>query len=171
MSGILPHIRARARELRSNQTDPEQMLWRRLRILNASIGTRFRRQSAIGPYIADFADLGRRIVIEVDGSQHGDAADERRDAWLATQGFSVLRFWNNEVTGNIEGVLQIILDRVAPDGTVPPPPSPPHKGEGRHPADRHKPRPTNHLESRAVTGASPPPRGEGIGEGGEPPDF
>ena len=79
MSRILPHIRARARELRSNQTDSELMLWRRLRSLNADIGTRFRRQSAIGTYIADFADLGRRIVIEVDGSQHGDAADERRD--------------------------------------------------------------------------------------------
>jgi very-short-patch-repair endonuclease len=67
-------------------------------------------------------------VIEVDGGGHGGARDAARDAWLASEGFRVLRFWNAEVDGNLEGVMQQVLDTLE---ACPPPPAPPHEGEGR----------------------------------------
>ena len=80
------------------------------------IGTNFRRQAPVGRYIVDFADYGRRLVIEVDGGQHGSPEgaerDRTRDSWLAGQGFTVLRVWNNELPANVEGVMQLVLEAV-----------------------------------------------------------
>jgi len=74
-------------------------------------GIKFRRQEPIGDYIVDFVAFEKRLVIEVDGGQHAEEEkdkDIRRDEWLSSQGFKVLRFWNNEVLQNLEGVLETI---------------------------------------------------------------
>ncbi len=112
MTQIAPHTRANARRLRANMTSQERLLWAALRDINRSFGTHFRRQAPIGPFIADFADYGRRLVIEVDGGQHGGSVDAARDAFLATQGFWVMRFWNSDVSGNLDGVLQVVIEAV-----------------------------------------------------------
>ena len=97
-----------ARELRSTMTDAEQRLWHYLRLRQLA-GHRFRRQCPVGPYIADFACLERRLIVELDGGQHaGSAQDRCRDAYLHRCGFRVLRFWNNFVFDNPEGVLSEI---------------------------------------------------------------
>ena len=90
-------------------TDAERRIWSRLR--SRQLGPRFRRQAPIGPYIADFACFDPRLIIEIDGGQHDEQRgyDSRRDGWLKSQGFVVLRFWNNEVLENAEGVLERIL--------------------------------------------------------------
>ena len=94
-----------ARDLRRNMTDAEQRLWHYLRRRQLA-GHRFRRQCPVGPYVADFACLERRLIIELDGGQHaGSAHDRCRDAYLHRCGFRVLRFWNNLVFENLEGVL------------------------------------------------------------------
>jgi len=102
---------ARARSLRHNQTTPEALLWARLRNRQVA-GCKFRRQVWLGPYIVDFFCAEARLVIELDGESHvgvaAEAADAARDAFLVGRGYRVLRFWNHEVTGNIEGVLQAI---------------------------------------------------------------
>ena len=94
-----------ARRLRVNQTDAETVLWNRLR--NRQIdGHKFARQVPIGGYICDFVCREKQIVIEVDGGQHAEsAADAIRDRHLTSEGYRVLRFWNNDVLGNIDGVL------------------------------------------------------------------
>ena len=101
----------RARNLRSNQTDAERKLWTFLRSMKRG-GFHFRRQVPIDHLIVDFACYSARLVIEVDGGQHnmdsGRAIDGKRDAYLRSQGFRVLRFWNNEVLGNSEGVVDRI---------------------------------------------------------------
>ena len=130
MTGISPHTRAAAKRLRADMTPQERLVWQGLRDLNRSLGTHFRRQAPIGRFIADFADYGRRLVVEIDGGHHGGVGDQARDEFLAGQGFRVLRFWNSEVTGNLDGVLQRVLEVLGVAGVVPPPPSPPHKGEG-----------------------------------------
>lgn len=112
MTEILPSTRANARRLRNEPTPQERQVWAKLREINRMIGTHFRRQAPIGPYIVDFADFGRRIVVEIDGGQHGGARDAERDAWLVGQGFRVLRFWNSDVAGNLNGVAQVVLDAV-----------------------------------------------------------
>jgi len=72
---------------------------------------KFRRQAPLGPYIADFACFDPKLVIEADGSQHaGSTRDAARDAWFRARGFTVLRFWNHEVTGNPDAVLDRIID-------------------------------------------------------------
>jgi very-short-patch-repair endonuclease len=110
MTRIAPHTRSRARALRADLTPQERRLWIKLRQLNRMVASHFRRQAPIGPYIADFAELGRRLVVEVDGGGHGGARDQARDAWFAAQGFAVLRFWNMDVDGNLDGVMQVVLD-------------------------------------------------------------
>jgi 2-isopropylmalate synthase len=95
---------SRARQLRQDMTDSEHVLWRILRNRQFE-DVKFRRQVSIGPYIADFVCYDARLVIEADGGQHNESrADEARDAWFAGQGFRVLRFWNNEILKNAEGV-------------------------------------------------------------------
>ena len=115
---------ARARNLRRDATDAERLLWRALRELNLPV--RIRRQHPIGAYIADFAILAHRLVIEIDGGQHAGAAraDARRTEVLGAHGYRVIRFWNNEVLGNIEGVVETIL-RESGESPTSPPPSPP----------------------------------------------
>jgi very-short-patch-repair endonuclease len=94
-----------ARRLRVNQTDAETVLWNRIR--NRQIdGHKFARQVPIGAYVCDFVCREKQLVIEVDGGQHAEsAADAIRDANLTAEGYRVLRFWNNDVLGNLEGVL------------------------------------------------------------------
>ncbi len=118
----------KARALRSNLTDAEQLLWRHIRLRQIN-GHKFRRQRPIGPYIVDFVCLEKQVVIEVDGGQHSDnkAYDATRDHWLKSQGYRVLRFWNNEVLTNIEGVMEIIQCAV----NEPPPVSSPVFGGGK----------------------------------------
>lgn len=105
-------VNRRARQLRHNQTDAEKRLWWHLRALKQR-GFHFRRQAPIDQLIVDFACYSKRLVIEVDGGQHGKdagrARDQRRDAYLVDQGFRVLRFWNHEVLRNCEGVVQVIV--------------------------------------------------------------
>jgi very-short-patch-repair endonuclease len=139
----------RARALRNNPTDAEKRLWRHLRQRQLG-GHRFRRQVPIGPYVADFVCLEQRLIIEVDGGQHAveAARDEIRTAWLESQRFSVVRFWNNDVLGNTEGVLEVIkreLERAHP----PPQPSP-ARGE---------------RDGVALKIFSPPARGGKVGRG------
>jgi very-short-patch-repair endonuclease len=101
-----------ARALRRNATDAELKLWCALRELRA---TKFRRQHPIGPFIADFACPSKKLVIELDGGQHADQleSDQARTAALAERGYRVIRFWNHDVLGNIDGVVATILKELA----------------------------------------------------------
>jgi very-short-patch-repair endonuclease len=117
----------RARKLRRDMTDAERKLWFYLRLLPLE-KSHFRRQGTIGPYFADFACHEKRLIIEVDGRQHNlpahAAADAARTEFLTAQGYRVLRFWNNEVLQEIEGVMTVILEALS--AACPPPPTPPH---------------------------------------------
>ena len=95
-----------ARNLRKNQTEAETRLWHYLRRKQLG-GYRFRRQAPIGPYVADFFCPSAKLIIELDGGQHAErqAEDARRTAWLSERGYRVVRFWNNDVFENIEGVM------------------------------------------------------------------
>jgi very-short-patch-repair endonuclease len=123
----------RAREFRHDPTEAEKKLWRYLRQLSPD-RSHFRRQATTGPYFADFACHRTRIVIEVDGGQHADSeSDARRTSYLEANGYRVLRFWNHDVLGNIEGVVEAIMSAVGV-GEGPPPPGfelrsnrPPHQ--------------------------------------------
>ena len=124
----------RARDLRKNMTDAERKLWHYLRLRQVA-GHKFRRQVPIGPYVADFACLKALIVIEVDGGQHSEARanDSVRDDFLRGQGFRVLRFWNNEVLANMDGVWRRITSEISNDGSsggTPHPNLPPQGGKG-----------------------------------------
>ena len=97
-----------AKTLRDRSTDAEMLLWRHLRAKQLE-GLKFRRQQPIGRYIVDFVCFERKIIVEVDGGQHLNSdTDKGRDNVLKTQGFKVLRFWNNEVLTDIQGVLEMI---------------------------------------------------------------
>lgn len=101
----------RARQLRLNATDAEAALWRLLR--SSGIGVKFRRQQPIGPYIVDFVCFSHKLIVECDGGQHAEStADAVRDAWFAGQGFRTLRFWNHDVLGNRDGVIQSIIGAI-----------------------------------------------------------
>jgi very-short-patch-repair endonuclease len=97
-----------ARKLRVNQTDAETVLWNRIR--NRQIdGHKFVRQEPIGGYVCDFVCRERLLIVEVDGGQHNEStSDLIRDRRLAEDGYKVVRFWNNDVLGNLEGVLLTI---------------------------------------------------------------
>ena len=103
-----------AKRLRKQPTDAEKRLWYFLHKKQLD-GFRFKRQEAIGNYVADFVCPALKLVIEVDGGQHGVAVgkDAARTAWLESQGHTVIRFWNNEVMDNIEGVLATIREEAA----------------------------------------------------------
>lgn len=110
-----------SRSLRANMTDAERGMWKILRMKQLN-HIRFRRQVPIGSYIVDFASFTPKIVLEIDGGQHNEnATDETRDAWLRAQGFTVLRFWNNDVLTNIDGVAQRIAEAT---GRLTPPSQP-----------------------------------------------
>ena len=111
--------RDRARELRKDMTPAERRLWTILQGRQLE-GYRFRRQCPVGPYIADFACLEANLLLEVDGGQHMDAVvDVRRDTFLRREGFHVLRFWNNEVMTNLEGVRALVVSRLPGTAHVP----------------------------------------------------
>ncbi|MCW5751814.1 MAG: endonuclease domain-containing protein [Alphaproteobacteria bacterium] len=99
-----------ARALRASSTEAERRLWFALRDRRLG-GHKFRRQVVIGRFIADFLCPAHRLVVELDGGQHGEGAarDAARTAWLEARGYRVLRFWNNDVLENMEGVLVRIL--------------------------------------------------------------
>jgi very-short-patch-repair endonuclease len=122
MTRLPPKALERARRLRKDMTDAERALWRLLRDRRME-GWRFRRQEPIDRYIVDFVCFEVRLVIEVDGGQHFESkADEERDGYLRSQGFQVLRFWNNDVLANRDGVYRTIktaLTCCAPDGAIP----------------------------------------------------
>lgn len=106
-------IKSNARDLRSNLTLQERKLWRYLR--SRRFGDfKFRRQHPVGSYILDFACCSARVVVELDGGQHDLAVayDSRRTSWLESQGWTVLRFWNNEIDCNEETVLENILQEL-----------------------------------------------------------
>ena len=98
-----------AKQLRSNATEAEKLLWQHLRAKRFN-GFKFKRQKSMGPYIVDFVCLDKHLVIEIDGGQHMDdaAKDRHRTEWLELHGYLVMRFWNNEVLGNMEDVLLAI---------------------------------------------------------------
>lgn len=104
--------RARAKALRSSMTDAEKLLWSHLRAGQLE-GAKFVRQHPVGPYIVDFAARSVRLIVEVDGGQHGTEADAARTAHLHASGYQVTRFWNHDVLGNIEGVLETIRRELA----------------------------------------------------------
>ena len=119
------------RHLRRNITDVERHLWRRLRDRQIK-GFKFRRQHPFREYVLDFVCLEAKLVIELDDSQHFDAQspDAVKTSKLVAAGFQVLRFWNNEVLSNIEGVLEVVW-RALPEEIQPPPSLPsPLQGEG-----------------------------------------
>ena len=103
--------RQTARRLRVNATNAETIVWRQLRKLEPE-GTHFRRQVPVGPYGADFACMAARLIIEMDGSHHGETAnkkcDEKRTRWLEDEGYRVIRFWNDDIVQNSEGVLDVV---------------------------------------------------------------
>jgi very-short-patch-repair endonuclease len=102
-------LTAKAKSLRQTQTDVEHLLWQKLRNRQV-LNFKFRRQFPIDPFIVDFCCLELKLIIELDGSQHLEQVtyDERRSLCLAQRGFKVIRFWNNEVIENTEGVLERI---------------------------------------------------------------
>ncbi len=117
-----------ARILRRQSTDAEREIWHHLRN-RALIGCKFRRQHPIGRYIVDFACIERRLVVELDGGQHGDGPeDASRTRGIEAFGCRVLRFWNNDVFDQQEAVLSMILDALQ-SRTITPTPLP-RAGEG-----------------------------------------
>jgi very-short-patch-repair endonuclease len=100
----------RARQLRRASTEAEKKLWRALRSKLPQY--KWRRQMPVGPYFADFACFAERLIVELDGGQHAAAAekDAARTGFLAAQGYRVLRFWNNDVLSNTDGVLHRIAE-------------------------------------------------------------
>ena len=106
-----PATRTRARRSRAQPTTTELILWRLLRHRGLA-GLKFRRQVPIGPYVADFACLKARLLIELDGGQHSQdeaaAKDEARTRWFEREGYRVVRFWNAELSENLNGVLDTL---------------------------------------------------------------
>ncbi len=143
------HLLERARQMRRQPTEPEKLLWRHLS--NSQLaGYKFRRQATIEPFIADFVCPAKALIVEVDGETHRTEADARRDAVLASRGFTTIRFTNDDVMSNMDGVLTTILaaverlpDRVWTSHAWPPPTPPPEGGGG----------------SWCGWGAGPPPAG------------
>jgi len=107
----MPKIFKRAKELRRELTPVEIKLWARLRAHRMQ-DIHFRKQHAIGNYIVDFCTPRRKLIIELDGSQHleQEEYDLERTAFLESKGYKVIRFWNNEVTNNMDSVLSVIWD-------------------------------------------------------------
>ena len=103
----------RARRLRRDSTFPERLLWSKLRNRQMS-GWKFRRQHPIGPYFADFVCSEAMLVIEIDGDTHGSdaqiARDQRRTRFMESEGWTVHRFWNADLTENVDGILWQIED-------------------------------------------------------------
>jgi very-short-patch-repair endonuclease len=124
--------RGQARHFRHALTDAEQQLWQLLRSRQLA-DIKFRRQVPLGPWVVDFVSFERMLVVEADGSQHAESTrDQTRDTDLRGRGFRILRFWNNDIIGNTEGVLEQIIETIeqspSPHGLRPRPS--PTRGEG-----------------------------------------
>ena len=113
-----------ARNMRKNPTEAEKKLWFALK--NQQLGDKFRRQHQIGQYIVDFVCLEKKLIIECDGGQHNEQVDRERTSYLEAQGYKVIRFWNNEILSNLEGVLFVIKENLS----SPSPQPSPTRGEG-----------------------------------------
>jgi very-short-patch-repair endonuclease len=175
--------RERARELRNNPTDTELRLWQRLR--RRQLGEhKFRRQQPVGRYIVDFVCFEKRLIVEVDGSQHSTQCerDQLRTEWLQSQGFRVLRFWDNEVWESLEEVATAIwssLEEANPGPTLsrskrmakdachsPPPQSSPVKGEEARKSSPIKEQEARRsLQSKDESPKPSPLAGEGLDGG------
>ena len=120
--------RARARTLRQSMTEAERRVWQILRSHQMQ-GYKFRRQVPIGDYIADFVCHEARLIVEIDGGQHDRLSprEAERSGFLQNEGYRILRFWNDEIRENLDGVHHTIVDALA---TSPPPKPSPIKGEG-----------------------------------------
>jgi very-short-patch-repair endonuclease len=119
-------INRQAAKLRRNMTDAEKRICYRVRHRRLG-GFKFKRQWSLGPYVADFCCIERRLVVEIDGGQHSVEKDSRRTADLRAMGYRVVRYWNNEVLENLDGVLISLLAELETD----PHPNPlPRAGEG-----------------------------------------
>ena len=107
--------RETAKRLRNNQTPHERALWLALKRLPMK-GSHFRRQAPIGKYVVDFLCPALKLVVEIDGGHHNEAGTEisdiRRQRWLESEGYTVLRFWNSEITSDMEAVLSRIYASV-----------------------------------------------------------
>ena len=148
---------ANAKRMRREPTDAERALWRVLRARRLC-AWKFRRQVRIEPYIVDFVCFETRLIVEADGSQHAESvADERRDGFLIEQGFRVLRFWNNDILANREGVLTAILASLE---TPHPNPSP-ARGEGLRVTTPSSPSPLAGEDSVACSRSELAKLGEG----------
>ena len=109
MTGYSGETLARAQRLRREMTAAEHKLWSALRDRQLD-GAKFRRQQPIGPFIADFVCQDYRLIVEADGGQHAEnEADNHRTAFLESKGYRVLRFWNNDILKNLNGVADVIL--------------------------------------------------------------
>jgi very-short-patch-repair endonuclease len=132
VTGYAGETLLKAQRLRRDLTDAERKLWSVLRNRQLN-GAKFRRQQPIGPFIADFVCQERRLIVEADGGQHAEnVSDARRTAFLEGVGYRVLRFWNNDILTNLDGVAQVIANALStphPAQATPESPSP-SRGEG-----------------------------------------
>jgi len=119
-----------ARRLRRDQTDAERVLWFRLRDRRLA-GWKFRRQAPIDRYVVDFVCADARVIVELNGGQHAERTeqDRARTAVLEAMGYLVLRFWDNDVLGNTDGVVETILNALHQQALEPPHPNPLPPGE------------------------------------------
>ena len=159
-------LKTLAKSMRTASTEAETHIWRQLRVHRCA-GHKFKRQQPLGKYIVDFVCFEAKLIVEVDGGQHNESdSDKLRDAWLQSQGFAVLHFWNNEVMQNLEGVLARILNALAPS---PQPLS--HEGRGANCISRRvslKTKASPNPRTDFTELASLPPRGGGTeGEGAQ----
>jgi len=124
-------LRQRARQLRKSMTDAEHALWARLRRRQVH-GYKFRRQHPLSGYIVDFVCLDEKLVVEVDGGQHDEQRDEdaRRTRCLEQEGFRVMRFWNHQVLGELDAVIEAIAEVLGPPPATPTARRPPPAGGG-----------------------------------------
>jgi very-short-patch-repair endonuclease len=127
-----------ARKLRGDTTDAELCLWRALRDRQIH-GFKFKRQVPQGPYVIDFICIDRKLIIEVDGGQHMRQADadRRRTEYFERGGYRVLRFWNNEVLKNLDGVLETIVTELCDESPLTQPPPPGERAFAETPALHH----------------------------------
>jgi len=124
------HLKGAAKRLRKNMTEAENILWSRLRAHRFADAS-FRRQAVLGPYVVDFLCAKSKLVVEVDGSQHATSnTDITRDAYLGKHGYRVLRYWNNQVLGNLEAVLEDLHLHLSDPTRTPSPGPSPQRGEG-----------------------------------------
>ncbi|MDN5006048.1 endonuclease domain-containing protein [Bradyrhizobium sp. GCM10027634] len=132
--------RSRAKQLRRTMTRAETQLWRYLKA-NRMDGVGIRRQTPIGNYVADFVCFASKLIIEIDGESHDfeerQKADQRRDAFFAAEGFQVLRFTNEQVMSNLEGVVEAVRQAASAAARGSPPSlTLPHKGGGNTNTDQ-----------------------------------